>query len=345
MRPWESIVRTFSPRRFTFAPATVSAVMVLALALAGQALAGTVTITSPASGAVVSTSIHVTASATATSTVSPIQIYLDGKKVYEVGGSKLDTTITTGTGSHRLTVQAYANGTSFKNTINVTVGSADSGGGSTSTAKQFSNIDEMTGWGSCDGCAGAGGVGPDLKHTLTQFISSPSRDGKSAKFSIYPTTSYANALWWKPLTPQPDARHLVYDLYYYITNPSASQALEFDVNQAVDNKWYVFGTECSGGKTWKIWDYYKRWVDTGISCSAGMTASKWHHLVWEFERTTDHRTRFVSVTVDGVKNYVNRYYYPKPNSSPKLTTSFQMDGNRAGTAYSTWLDNITLKYW
>src|SRR5690242_3027277 len=123
MRPWESIACNFSPRRFTFAPANLLAVMVVALVLVGQALAGTVTISSPASGATVSSSIHVTASATASSTVNPIQIYLDGKKVYEVGGSKLDTTITAGTGSHRLTVQAYANGSSFKNTINVTVGS------------------------------------------------------------------------------------------------------------------------------------------------------------------------------------------------------------------------------
>lgn len=345
MRPWESIVVTPSPRRFTFAPASLFAVIVLAIVLVSQASAGTVTIASPASGATVSTSIHVTASATASSTVSPIQIYLDGNKVYQVSGSKLDTTITAGTGSHRLTVQAYANGSSFKSTINVTVGSADTGGGSTSTAKQYSDIDEMTGWGSCDACAGAGGTGPALKHTLQQGVSSPSRDGKAAKFSIYPTTSFANALWWKQLTPQPDARHFVYDLYYYITNPGASQALEFDVNQALNNKWYIFGTECSGGTTWKVYDYYKHWVDTGISCKAGMAASTWHHLVWEFERTTDNRTHFVSVTVDGVKNYVNRYYYPKPNSSPKLTTSFQMDGNRAGTSYSTWVDNITLKYW
>ena len=343
MRPWESIAP--SPRRFTFSPASLIAVMVFAIALVGQASAGTVTISSPASGATVSSSVHVTASATASSTVDPIQIYLDGNKVYQVGGSTLDTTITAGTGTHRLTVQAYANGTSFKTTINVTVGSADTGGGSTSTASQYSNIDEMTGWSSCDSCAGANGTGPKLVHTLTQNVSSPSRDGKAAKFSIFPTTSYANALWWRQMTKQPTARHFQYDLYYYITNPSVSQALEFDVNQALNNKWYIFGTECSGGKVWKVWDYYKHWVDTGISCSAGMKAYTWHHLIWEFERTTDNHTHFVSVTVDGVKNYVNRYYNPKPSSSDKLTVSYQMDGNSSGVAYSTWLDNVTLKYW
>jgi hypothetical protein len=333
------MLRNPSPRRFAFASAI--APLVFLFATVSLASAGTVTISSPAPGSTVSAPIHVVASATASSTVSPIQIYLDGNKVYQVTGSKLDTSISASAGAHHLTVQAYANGTSFKTSIDITVGTVSSG----STGSQYSNIDEMTGWQSCDSCAGANGTGPALVHTLTQNVSSPSMDGKSAKFSIFPTTSYANALWWHTLTPQPAARHLVYDVNFYITNPSASQALEFDVNQALNDKWYIFGTECTmGTKVWKVWDYYKHWVDTGVSCAA-ITAYKWHHLTWEFERTSDNRTHFVSVTLDGVKSYVNRYYYPKPNSSPKLTVSFQMDGNKAGIDYSTWLDKVSLKYW
>lgn len=311
--------------------------LVLILALAGFASAGTVTISSPSSGSTVSGSIHVVASATASSTVSPIQIYLDGKKVYQVSGSKLDTYISAGSGSHRVTVQAYANGSSFKSSVSVTV---------SSTVKQYSNIDQMSGWNSCDKCAGTNGDGPTLVHSLTQAISSPSRDGSSAKFSIYPTTAYANALWWKPLTPQSSARHFIYDVYFYLKSASAPQALEFDVNQAVNGNWYVFGTECSmkSSKTWEVWDYYKRWVSTGIPCT-GFSAYTWHHVVWEFERTTGNRTHFISVTVDGTKHYVNRYYYPKTASDPKLTVSFQMDGNKYGTDYSVWLDKVTLKYW
>ncbi len=333
------------PHRFTppfnFSFTFLFVLFTFLAALAGQALAGTVVISSPASGASVSQSIHVVASATASTTVKPIQIYLDGNKVYEASASSLDTTISASAGSHRLTVQAYAGGTSFKSTIYVTVSST-----TTSTAKQFSNIDQMTGWGSCDKCAGTNGDGPTLVHTLTQNVSSPSMDGKAAKFSIFPTTSYANALWWYSLTPQPAARHFVYDLYFYLKDATASQALEFDVNQAVDGNWYVFGTECSmrSSKTWKVWDYYKRWVDTGISCS-GFSAYTWHHLTWEFERTTDNRTHFIALTLDGVKHYVDRYYYPKPSSNPKLTVSYQMDGNKNGTDYSTWLDKVTLKYW
>lgn len=338
-------MRRLFPR---FQVATTSiALLAFAFVLTARASAGTVTISSPSSGGTVSQSFHVVASATASSTIDATQVYLDGNKVYQVSGSKVDTYLTASAGDHRLTVKGWVNSSSFQSTIYIKVTSTpDGSGGSTSTAAQYSNIDQMSGWNSCDSCAGENGVGPSLKHTLTQGVSSPSMDGKSAKFSIFPTTSYANALWWHPLTQQPNARHLVYDLYFYLTDASAPQSLEFDVNQAVNGKWYIFGTECSmkSSKTWKVWDYYKHWVDTGISCT-GFSAYTWHHLTWEFERTTDNKTHFIAMTLDGTKHYVNRYYNPKPSSTPKLTVSYQMDGNSSGTDYSTWLDKVTLKYW
>jgi hypothetical protein len=54
------------------------------------------------------------------SPVTLVQIYLDGTKVYEVADDRLDTTIPIGgTGSHRLTVQAYDSSGTFKTTIYV----------------------------------------------------------------------------------------------------------------------------------------------------------------------------------------------------------------------------------
>src|SRR5438552_3218317 len=91
----------------------------------------------------------------------------------------------------------------------------------------ISSIDQMTGWTSCSSCAGYGGTGAVTAHSLTQNLSSPSLDGKSAQFSISGTTAYANALWWKQLGGKDSAHNFIYDVYYYIKTPTAPQALEF----------------------------------------------------------------------------------------------------------------------
>jgi VCBS repeat-containing protein len=79
-----------------------------------------VTICQPGANTTVSSPVQVIAGTTDTRTVTLMQIYLDGKKVYEVKASSLNTSLTMSAGTHRLTVQAY-DGSWFKQTINITV--------------------------------------------------------------------------------------------------------------------------------------------------------------------------------------------------------------------------------
>jgi hypothetical protein len=208
------------------------------------------------------------------------------------------------------------------------------------------NIDQMTSWQHCTVCAGTGGSGSTAYYSMQQDISSPSMDGKSAKFNLGGTTPYSNALWWRQLGADGTKRHFKYDLYFYLRNPSASQALEFDVNQSTGGKKYIFGTQCSMTRgTFDIYSAASRWIHTSISCTAARTAYKWHHLIWEFERTTGGNVKFVSVTLNGTKHYINKVYAPKSNSTKEINVAFQMDGNKYQTDYSTWLDKIQLTYW
>ena len=210
-----------------------------------------------------------------------------------------------------------------------------------------SNIDQMSGWQSCSVCAGAGGDGPTVWHSMTRYVSSPSMDGASAKFSIGGGVRYANALWWKQLGAVDSASHFIYDLYYYMKTPSVSQALEFDVNQSRYGKKYIFGTECDfkGTHTWHVYDpYNRRWRSTSIACNVPK-AYAWHHVVLEFNRSSSPGVRFISVTINGNKHYFNRSYAPRSASSRELNVAFQMDSNGSGTAYSTWVDKIKLTYW
>lgn len=210
-----------------------------------------------------------------------------------------------------------------------------------------SNIDQMTGWESCSVCAGHNGAGPTMSHSVKLNVASPSMDGRSAQFSIGGGVRYGNALWWKQLGHNDGASNFVYDLYYYIKNPAASQALEFDVNQSRTGHKYIFGTECDfrDKKVWKVYDPYNRtWKTTGIGCSVPK-AYTWHHVVLEFKRSTSPAVNFVSVTINGKKHYFNRKYAPRPSGAREVNVAFQMDANGSGTAYTVWLDKVKLTYW
>jgi hypothetical protein len=226
--------------------------------------------------------------------------------------------------------------------VTVTLALAGSALGTTT----YSNIDQMSGWKHCTVCAGAGGNGSVAVFSMTQSISSPSLDGKSVKFFLGGTDPYSNALWWKQLGANASAANFVYDLYFYMKNPGAAQALEFDVNQSRYGKKFIFGTECSFKRhVWDIYDPYNRhWVHTSVPC-AMPKAYKWHHLVLEFHRTSGGKLKFVSVTMNGTKSYFNKYYSPRSSSAKEINVAFQMDGDKNQTDYTVWLDKIKLKYW
>jgi hypothetical protein len=256
-------------------------------------------------------------------------------------------------GTHSVVVQAWDSaGAIYKSGETITVSGSSAppppppGTPAPSSATVKGSIQKMTGWSSCTTCAGAGGNGPSASFGFQQFVTSPTLSGASMKFNIGGGTPFSDALWWKQLGGSNGATHFVYDVDFYITAPQFSQALEFDVNQSNNVHKFIFGTECNirGGNVWDVWDTAnKHWVHTGVACPAP-AAFKWHHLTWEFSRTAS-TAQFISVTMDGVKHYINRSYNVQGSGVTELNVAFQMDGDQSQHSYSTWLDNVTLRYW
>jgi len=204
------------------------------------------------------------------------------------------------------------------------------------TAQTYSNLDTTSGWQSCGGCAGAGGVGPNTPRSIG-MASSPSIDGSALRFSIAPQVSYSNALWYKSVSPS-GATHYAYDFYVFFKSLTAPQALEFDVMQGSGGRAHTFGTECKPAMhLWKIWGS-GRW-NNSVNCN--LVAGKWNHVNWEFSRASG-GTTFISVTVNGVKHYVNRTYSSQSTGANYLHATIQLDGNVNRVAYSTWMDKLTL---
>jgi hypothetical protein len=286
-----------------------------------------------------------------------MRIYVDNVSVYLISASKLDTSVTMSAGTHSVVVQAWdSTGAVFKTPFSLTVGSSAPPPAPTPTptgglpappagAVVKGNIDQMAGWESCTVCAGANAAGPVANYSMVPNQASPSLDGLAAKFSISGSTPYSDALWWKQLGGADFATNLKYDVDFYITNPGVAQALEFDNNQSNGVHKFIYGTQCNiKAGHWDVWgNAAGNWISTGIACSAP-TAFVWHHLTWEFQRTATN-VIFVGFTYDGVTHYVNRSYPARGSGVHEMNVAFQMDGDFAMHAYSTWLDKVTLTYW
>jgi hypothetical protein len=214
-------------------------------------------------------------------------------------------------------------------------------------------LDQLSGWQSCDTCAGPGGAGPTAPHSLTQGVVSPSLDGASTQFWMGGSTPYSDVLWYKKVLVENQVatnhtvHHFIYDLYFYTDNAAAAQSVEWDVNQFVDGRSYIFGSQCSyrAGDTWDIWDnVHSKWVSTGVSCGA-LQSNTWNHVVLEFERTSDDQLHYIAMTLNGTRHYLNWYYPSTATTWSGVTVNYQMDGNFQQANYSTWVDKMILNYW
>ncbi len=309
------------------------------LFLTTACLAGTVTVTSPTSGSSTTSPVHFVASATSSYKVSSMMIYVDNKAVYTVYASSLNTYVTMGTGGHSVIIKSW-DITGAISTKSLSINVTSTGSGST-----YLNVDQLSGWQVCSNCAGASGQ-QDALSSFSQFQASPSMDGKSMKFWIGGTTPYRNALWYKGFGPN-SSQHFVFDVYFYLTNPNYSQALEFDLNQYIGGKQYIFAHQCSPrwSGTWDTWNQVTgHWESTGIACPV-FQAYKWNHVQIEVERTSGSQLHYVAITYNGVKSYVNRYRNPTGTSWNGFSIDFQMDGDYAQHDYSTWLDKVNVNYW
>lgn len=197
------------------------------------------TVSNPTDGSTVTSPANIVADASPKNPIFFMRVYVDQLAVYYTFNKSVNTQIFIAPGKHTLEVMAEDNQGHISATIlNVTV--------SSQSQTTISSIQDMPGWQSCgalfppgSGRAGqicAAGYGTP-QSTLTQNLSSPSMDGKSAQFSMGGPWSnctsppaYCNMLYFNPVAGGNNVSHFTYDLYFYIDNPDAPQALEFDIN-------------------------------------------------------------------------------------------------------------------
>jgi hypothetical protein len=336
----------------------------LILSCATSALAS-VYVSAPGNNSNVATTVQyvATASTSCSKGVAAMGIYTAPYQLaYKVGGAKLNTLLTLNANTTYYTmVQEWDNcGGSASTPVTIHVGGG-SGGGS---GKTFYNLDKGGGWNGfgmlptayniCSNCS------PKVTWSRWTGIKSPSLSGSSTQHNVGGTTQYADAFWNNHLIGDfstqglpdsskslvPSLHNFIYDVYFFGTNISASQALEFDINQFFGGKSYIWGHECriAGGHQWDVWDNQaKHWHATGIPCNPLNNA--WNHLTIQVQRGNDGSIRFQSITLNGVKSYPNFTSWPIGTSWYGVTINYQQDGNYKQSAYSIWLDKLNFSYW
>jgi len=320
-----------------------------------------VQVSTPANNATVGSPVNFQATATSTCSagVASMGIYTAPNQLaYVVNGASLNTNLTLGAGTYNTVVEEWDYcGGAATTPITITVGS----GGN----QVFSNIQTWSGWqgyielppgyGICSTCSPNG---PQTTWWTKQNVSSPSMSGKAMEFNIGGSTPYSDVLWNvhlvgdgapnldKNRTIVPNIHNFIYDIYFYSTDLSAAQALEFDINQFTNGLSFIWGTECRvrGGNQWDIWDNVnQKWINTGIACNPKINS--WNHLTIQAQRTSNNQLLYQSITLNGVKSTLNAYYPPRTTSWYGVTINYQLDGDNNQTSYTTYLDNFNLTYW
>lgn len=315
-------------------------------------------VTAPANNSAVGSPVQFTATATTTCSkgVSAMGIYTAPSQLaYVVNGASLNYSLPLSPGKYNAVVEEWDGcGGAATTPVTITVG-----------GNSFSNLQHSGGW------AGYGQGPPNfidcspspcdgITYSMAQGIKSPSMSGESTQFNLSGTADYSDGLWNNHLIGDqssqgmPDTNHTLvptfhnftYDVYFYGTNLSLSQAVEFDINQFFDGLGFIWGHECriAGGNEWDVWDNVTaQWIPTGIACNP--VSNSWNHVTIQVERTSSNQLLYQSITLNGVTSTLNQTY--NPGSAPGwwgITVNYQMDGNYEQSPYSVYLDELTFAY-
>lgn len=315
---------------------------------------------SPASNSIVSAPANYVATGTSTCPegVASMGVYVNNKLMVVQNGASLNAQLNPGSGTQHTVVEEWDHcGGAAYTPVDITV----QGGG-----KVLSNIQASGGWKSwaefapnydicTSNCQG-------ISWSLWQHQTSPSLSGNANRFNIGGTTPYADVLWSIPVIGQfstqgiPDTNHTLlptlhyftYDAYFFVTNASVTQVLEFDISMYMNGVGMIWGNQCNylGGKVWDIWDNVNaKWVTANVPCN--LINNAWNHVTIQVQRQSNNTLLFQSITLNGVTAIINRTYAPfsVPASWWGITLNYQMDGDSKMSSNSTYLDNLSFTYW
>jgi hypothetical protein len=175
------------------------------------------------------------------------------------------------------------------------------------------------------------------------------------------TTPYGVVLWYNPVIGQgstaglPDAsrtlipalHNFVYDTQFYVTDPTITQVLEFDVAMYLNGAGLQFEIQCNhlGRGEWDVLDdAHGAWTPTTAPC---VLLTGWNHLIFQVQRESGNVLLYQTIAMNGTTFNINQTMQPMtvPSTWYGVTVNYQMDGDYKQSSDTTYLDNLSLTYW
>jgi hypothetical protein len=290
--------------------------------------------------------------------VSSMQLYDNGKMIYDTPNDVIQDSLNMTQGSHTLMYKVWYNSGSSSAAspnINIQVSGASTGPSPApspvpptgpSGSITISNIDDTAVWNTCGSCGDNGGSGPVAHYSETKNTS-VSLDGSSDLFSIS-GPAFANAYWWAghPTVSNTFA-YLAYQFSIYIPSAyvSAPQAIEFEVQQDINGYIYNFAWQDDyANGVWRTFNYgAKTWDSSGLEATH-LTGNTWHTIKAEYHAsgTTIYHD---ALTIDGTRHTFNiTHSADKTGASDAFHNAFQLDSNPSGTPYKVYVDKMSVTY-
>jgi hypothetical protein len=316
---------------------------------------GNPSVSSPGNGATVTAPFKLAASSSSCSGQAVVSIGYsvdDSSSTTTVGGTVLNTSISTGTGGHTIHVKSWGkSGASCVSNVAVTVSGTSSS--VPSNATNFSNIQASGTW---KNTHDAGTTG--TSSGTSSVTSSPSRSGNARHYSTT-YSNYGGERYSTHISDNTGAHNFVYDAWVYIKDTALGAVnLEMDLNQVIGNGWTVImGVQCDGWT--KTWDFTTNkgsatspndaWVHTGAYCNPrDWSVNAWHHVQIAVYRDDSGFVTYQWMALDGAKQTLNAKTFSgfALGWGKTILTNFQVDG---GTSYAygsnIFVDNLNVSYW
>jgi hypothetical protein len=185
--------------------------------------------------------------------------------------------------------------------------------------------------------------------------------GNATEFATSGTASYGVALFYNPVMGQgstaglpdtnqtllPAVHNFTYDTDFYVTDPTVTQVLEFDVAMYLNGAGMQFEIQCNhlGKGEWDVLDnVHGAWTPTTAPC---VLLTGWNHLTFQVQREASNVLLYQTITMNGTVFNINETFPPMtvPSSWYGVTANYQMDGDSKQSSNTTYLDNMTLTYW